>query len=488
MYRKRNTGWLAHWDFILLDVCVLQLSFILAYCLRHGWANPYLLPDYRATGLVLLCVDLVYLFLMEPVRDVMIRGYWKEMESCVKSAALITAATTVYLFTVQGGQAYSRLVCLMTGGIYLIANYLTRLGWKTVIRRYDHVRQKDLMLVAAEWETARQVLEGLKTDNIGLARVAGVIALDEDASQVPDEVAGMPVVATMETMESYICGNWVDEVLVVQPKNQSNRERFRNLLDRIAATGVAVHTVIDFQGSDMGCQQMVQKVGEYTVLTTVIKSVTMSQAFFKRALDIAGGLVGCLLALIALAIVGPMIYAQSPGAIIFKQKRVGRNGKPFTMYKIRSMVLDAEARKQELMKQNRVSDGMMFKLDFDPRIIGARQLPDGTIKKGIGNVIRDWSIDELPQFWNVLKGDMSLVGTRPPTMDEWKKYGLQHRARMAFRPGITGLWQISGRSDITDFDQVVKLDMQYISQWSPGLDFQILLKTFRVVFKREGSM
>ena len=275
---------------------------------------------------------------------------------------------------------------------------------------------------------------------------------------------------------------------MVQPKNQSNRERFRNLLDRIAATGVAVHTVIDFQGSDMGCQQMVQKVGEYTVLTTVIKSVTMSQAFFKRALDIAGGLVGCLLALIALAIVGPMIYAQSPGAIIFKQKRVGRNGKPFTMYKIRSMVLDAEARKQELMKQNRVSDGMMFKLDFDPRIIGARRLPDGTIKKGIGNVIRDWSIDELPQFWNVLKGDMSLVGTRPPTMDEWKKYGLQHRARMAFRPGITGLWQISGRSDITDFDQVVKLDMQYISQWSPGLDFQILLKTFRVVFKREGSM
>lgn len=135
-----------------------------------------------------------------------------------------------------------------------------------------------------------------------------------------------------------------------------------------------------------------------------------------------------------------------------------------------------------------MSDGMMFKLDFDPRIIGAKQLPDGTIKKGIGNYIRDWSIDELPQFWNVLKGDMSLVGTRPPTLDEWNKYELHHRARMAFRPGITGMWQISGRSKITDFEEVVKLDMKYITGWTPGLDMRILIQTIGVVLKRKGAM
>ena len=140
------------------------------------------------------------------------------------------------------------------------------------------------------------------------------------------------------------------------------------------------------------------------------------------------------------------------------------------------------------MEKNRVSDGMMFKLDFDPRIIGAKQLPDGTIKKGVGNYIRDLSLDEFPQFYNVLKGDMSLVGTRPPTLDEWNKYELHHRARLAIKPGITGMWQISGRSNITDFEEVVRLDTEYINNWNLFLDLKFLLKTFVVVFKKEGSM
>ena len=140
------------------------------------------------------------------------------------------------------------------------------------------------------------------------------------------------------------------------------------------------------------------------------------------------------------------------------------------------------------MAQNRVKDGMMFKLDWDPRIIGSRQLPDGTVKKGVGNFIRDWSLDEFPQFINVLLGDMSLVGTRPPTVDEWEKYNLHHRARLATKPGVTGMWQVSGRSNITDFEEVVKLDKQYITDWDLGMDIKILLKTVGVVFKREGSM
>ena len=164
------------------------------------------------------------------------------------------------------------------------------------------------------------------------------------------------------------------------------------------------------------------------------------------------------------------------------------NGKKFKMYKFRSMYMDAEERKKELMAQNRVKDGMMFKLDWDPRIIGSRQLPDGTVKKGVGNFIRDWSLDEFPQFINVLLGDMSLVGTRPPTVDEWEKYNLHHRARLATKPGVTGMWQVSGRSNITDFEEVVKLDKQYITDWDLGMDIKILLKTVGVVFKREGSM
>ena len=204
-------------------------------------------------------------------------------------------------------------------------------------------------------------------------------------------------------------------------------------------------------------------------------------------MDIAGGIVGCLLTVIVFIFIAPMIYIKSPGPIFFTQKRIGKNGKQFKMYKFRSMYMDAEERKKALMAQNKVQDGMMFKMDDDPRIIGSEKKDKNGKPKGIGNFIRRTSLDEFPQFWNVLKGEMSLVGTRPPTLDEWEKYDLHHRVRMSIKPGITGLWQISGRSEITDFEEVVRLDREYIQNWSPELDFQILLKTVSVVLKHEGA-
>lgn len=138
--------------------------------------------------------------------------------------------------------------------------------------------------------------------------------------------------------------------------------------------------------------------------------------------------------------------------------------------------MDAEERKKELIEQNKVKDGMMFKMDDDPRII-----------KGIGHFIRKTSIDEFPQFWNVLKGDMSMVGTRPPTLDEWEKYSPRHRIRMATKPGLTGMWQVSGRSNITDFEEVVKLDERYIREWNFALDMKIILKTVGNMVSGEGA-
>ena len=185
--------------------------------------------------------------------------------------------------------------------------------------------------------------------------------------------------------------------------------------------------------------------------------------------------------------VAPIIYIKSPGPIFFKQVRIGKNGKKFNIYKFRSMYMDAEERKAELMKDNKLGDGKMFKLDFDPRVIGNKILPDGTHKTGIGDFIRRTSLDEFPQFFNVLRGDMSIVGTRPPLISETNLYELHHRARLAIKPGITGMWQVSGRSDITDFEEVVRLDTEYIENWSFGLDMKIVLKTIKVVLGREGS-
>ena len=148
--------------------------------------------------------------------------------------------------------------------------------------------------------------------------------------------------------------------------------------------------------------------------------------------------------------------------------------------------MDAEERKASLMSQNKMN-GLMFKMDDDPRIIGSEKKGKDGKPKGIGNFIRSKSLDEFPQFLNVLIGNMSLVGWRPCTMNEWKEYGLEHRSRAGMKPGITGMWQVSGRSEITDFDEVVKLDQEYIENWSLLLDIKILLKTIVVVAKGQGA-
>ena len=233
---------------------------------------------------------------------------------------------------------------------------------------------------------------------------------------------------------------------------------------------------------------MWKKIGNYTALTTSINYASARQLFLKRLMDIAGGLVGCIFTAILFIFVAPAIYIASPGPIFFSQERVGKNGKKFKMYKFRSMYMDAEERKAELMKDNKLGDGKMFKLDFDPRVIGNKVLPDGTRKTGIGDFIRRTSIDEFPQFFNVLKGDMSIVGTRPPLISETNLYELHHRARLAIKPGITGMWQVSGRSDITDFEEVVRLDREYIENWDIGMDLKILLKTVMVVIRKDGSV
>ena len=196
---------------------------------------------------------------------------------------------------------------------------------------------------------------------------------------------------------------------------------------------------------------------------------------YKRLLDILGGAIGTILFLMMYPFVAVAIKFDSPGSVLFKQKRVGKNGRVFNLYKFRSMYRDAEERKQELMAENEMN-GALFKVKNDPRITR------------VGKWLRKTSLDEFPQFLNVLKGEMSLVGTRPPTLDEVEKYQPEHLKRISAKPGITGLWQISGRNKITDFEQVVALDCKYLDSWRLLDDIKILFRTVIVVMQRKGAI
>jgi exopolysaccharide biosynthesis polyprenyl glycosylphosphotransferase len=196
---------------------------------------------------------------------------------------------------------------------------------------------------------------------------------------------------------------------------------------------------------------------------------------YKRVLDLVGGLIGTIIMFILYPIVGAAIKLDSPGPVLFKQKRMGRHGRIFNLYKFRSMYEDAEDRKKEFMEMNEMN-GALFKLKNDPRITR------------VGRFLRKTSLDEFPQFLNVLKGEMSLVGTRPPTLDEVEEYQPEHLKRISAKPGITGLWQVSGRNQITDFEEVVKLDCYYLDHWRFFNDLKILVKTIYVVFRRKGAV
>ena len=483
MYSPKTKSWIRHLDFILLDVLCLQVAFVLAYMSRHGFSNPYGNPLYVNMAISYTLVDFVVLIMNSTMKSVLKRGFYKEAVQTVRHVLIVTALLLGYLFSAQSGEAYSRITFYLTTAYYLVISYIVRLIWKKVLRQ----KKKDSLTTAVYFlttsERAEQVISTFRKNSLGGYNIQGMCLLDRDA--VGEEILSVPVTAARSNLLEYLCNMWVDEVFVSIPVSS---EYPAELINSITEMGIVVHVAVEQMYVEEWQHQVIEKVAGSTVRTLSMTMATQQELFWKRALDILGGIVGCMLTVLLTLIIGPMIYIKSPGPIFFAQTRVGKNGKKFKMYKFRSMYLDAEARKAELMAQNRVQGGLMFKLEYDPRIIGCEKRPDGTIKKGIGNYIRDWSIDEFPQFFNVLKGDLSLCGTRPPTVDEWEKYELHHRARLAIKPGITGLWQVSGRSNITDFEQVVELDKKYIREWSMGLDFRILLQTIKVVLGKDGSM
>lgn len=483
MYGKGAQGWLKHLDFIMLDLVCLQLALMLAYMVRMGSFNCYAHEDYRGIGIVLLLADLAVAFIFDSFKNVLKRGYYKEITMTIRHVFLVEMVILIYLFSIKDSATYSRMIIYLMAILYTALSYITRVLWKRHLQAViaSSESRRSLLIVTTS-DLAEDALHGITDQNFKRFRVAGFVILDRNMQG--EEIEGISVIGKAQNAADAACHVWVDEVLIYLPYYSEFPD---NLVAQFAEMGITVHVGLFRATEENSRRQFVERLGAYTVLTTAINYATPMQRLIKRTVDIVGGIVGCILTICLTVLLGPVIFILSPGPIFFAQERVGRNGRRFRIYKFRSMYPDAETRKKELMKYNSSEDGMMFKMKGDPRIIGTKILPDGTVKKGFGNFIRDFSLDEFPQFFNVLKGDMSLVGTRPPTVDEWEKYELHHRARLAIRPGITGLWQISGRSQITNFEEVVKLDTKYITEWSMGLDLKILCKTIAVVVTRKGA-
>ena len=483
MYRKDNDGWLKHADFIIWDMMCLQVAFLLAYMISGNGFNPYINMLYRNMAVFIEFIDLIILVTSNTLRGVLKRGHYVEFMITIKHCIVVGVVSIMFLFLLQKGQEYSRLALILLIVLYIVISYPVRELWKHKLKsKMDEGSERALLIVATS-DIAEQVVRNIKANNYARYVIAGVAIIDYD--WVGSVVDGVDVVADAESAPMYVCREWVDEVLIV---TSGTVPYPKELIEQFTETGVTVHLSLAKISNVPGKKQFVEKIGNYTVLTTSMNYASPKQLMTKRLMDIAAGLAGCILTGIIYIFVAPAIYISSPGPIFFSQERVGKNGKKFKMYKFRSMYMDAEARKAELMKDNKLGDGKMFKLDFDPRVIGNKVLPDGTKKTGVGDFIRRTSLDEFPQFFNVLKGDMSIVGTRPPLISETNLYELHHRARLAIKPGITGMWQVSGRSDITDFEEVVRLDREYINNWNIGLDIKILFKTVLVVFRKDGSM
>lgn len=480
MYRKKNSEWLKHLDFEILDIICLEIAFMVAYFFRHVGLNFYMAKLYMRLCIVLVVIDIAVLFFTNNYKGIIQRNHWQELIAVAQHITIVEFLLLLFEYLAQETAILSRTVFLVSWWLAIALCFICRCTWKNFVRRrvMSEKNQASMLLITTE-NRLGELAAKLRQKNYREFRIGSVSILDDNAYGKDNIIeANIPIIYGKDSLLEYIRQNVVDEVFI---DVYQDKKQLTELTDIFLQMGIVVHVGMGFLPENLP-NAFMERIGGADAITASINTATGWQLSVKRITDIVGAIVGLAIMGVAFIFVAPIIKKQSPGPVFFKQKRVGKNGRTFYIYKFRSMYMDAEERKKELMAQNEMQ-GLMFKMDNDPRIIGSEKGPG----KGIGNFIRKTSIDELPQFWNILKGDMSLIGTRPPTVNEYEQYDLHHKIRLSMKPGLTGMWQVSGRSDITDFEEVVRLDTEYIEHWSIGLDLKILFKTIKVVFEGEGS-
>jgi exopolysaccharide biosynthesis polyprenyl glycosylphosphotransferase len=465
------------------DLLISIVAFFAALSLRawvgdlaaRGWLpallaedlQPVFIPDYYR--LLWGCLPLWFLAMYFSGSADFRVGYWTSAGRYLGMVGIGLAlfVTATFVFKVH---FVARSFVIVFGVVHFSALVLGRIVLLETVAtfRRQHVDGHRVLVVGTGQE-AINFASSLRTEPPWNHRLVGHV-------MVPGEKASPHFrgkhLGPLAQLDEILDTEPIDEVVFAVPEQPP--EVFEEALRHCDARGVDVLLTMPPDVPRHGEVDMAQITGYDLPLIGMRRTPTHEGALLiKRMIDLLGSTVGVLCVSPILLISAIAIKVSDPGPIFFKQVRVGRNGRRFTMYKFRSMVVDAEAKKRELLAHNEMG-GPVFKMKKDPRITK------------IGSLIRKTSIDELPQLFNVLMGDMSLIGPRPPLPDEVAQYKPWQRRRLSVKPGITGMWQVSGRNQV-DFDEWMELDLAYIDNWSLWLDLKILLKTVPVVLFSKGA-
>lgn len=429
----------------------------------HKVSGENSLPITHYVAILMLYAVLILLFCQsqELYRTVRTRTAADESMAVIKALFCATLFLSAFLY-LSGTTIVSRLFI----GYASVLNVLTFISWRLWKRRI----------------ILRRAARGIGTRNVlivGAGRIGQALAahleentllgysfkgfLDANHSTHPR------LLGKIEDLSRIAKAQFVDEVFISIP---SERELVKNIAAEARLNRLTVKVVPDLYDG-VGWNAPINHIGQFPVMELHGEPIPIVGLFFKRVIDVAGSTLGLAVLSPLLAAVMICIWLDSPGPAIYSSPRVGRKGRKFVCYKFRTMMENADAVKHQLRHLNE-REGPTFKIANDPRITR------------IGKFLRKYSLDELPQLWNVLKGEMSLVGPRPHPLDDYEQYQLEHLRRLDVKPGITGLWQVMARQD-PSFDANMELDLQYIDHWRLFLDMKILIRTVTAVLSGSGG-
>jgi exopolysaccharide biosynthesis polyprenyl glycosylphosphotransferase len=456
------------------DIFVTILSFLAAYWIRNTlfpkeFSKLFALPQYLQ---LLPIIILIWGFNLH-----FFRTYWShrttpilwELWNLLKVVLGSGLLLTLYIFALR-----CHFVSRIFIALFLMVNFLFLCIERGTLRMLaHHIRKRgfdyrNLLIVGTGQRALNFVAKINENPHWGL-KVVGFI--DKESSLVGENRGGIEVLGTIEGIGQILRERVIDEVIFMIPRKWI--DEIEGAIHTCEELGIQVKLGVDFYNTTIG-KMKIEELEEIPFLSITATKQNMGQMLAKRIFDLVLSSIAFVLLSPIFLVTAAAIKFDSSGPIIFKQKRVGLNGRTFTFYKFRSMVNNSEVLRTRMEHLNEMS-GPVFKIKNDPRLTRA------------GRFIRKFSIDELPQLLNVLKGDMSLVGIRPPTLEEVEKYEKWQRRRLSMKPGITCLWQVNGRNKV-DFERWMKMDLSYIDNWSLKLDFRILLKTIPAVFFAKGAM